>query len=537
MTKCEIYFLEMAVESLWFEITNKFLIKVAPLLAILKRRIHHRGLNKLSISLLYKTSMLTLINTNTMVPPIAPIGLDYIAGAVRTAGFDADVVDLCLSDNPDKTLKDYFAGHSPRLVGLSFRNTDDCFWPSAKWFVPDLVKRVKKIRTMTDSPIVIGGVGFSLFALRIVEYSGADFGVRGDGEQAMVSLYKELRHLKHYEKVEGLIWHAGGKEHCNKPAWPDVLFLSTDRDAIDNKTYFEKGGQCGLETKRGCNHNCLYCADPLAKGSALRLRNPVDVADEVQSLISQGVEVLHICDSEFNIPSRHAYDVCREFISRSLGDKIRWYTYMAVVPFDAELARLMEKAGCVGINFTGDSACPSMLKTYNKTHSKDDLASAIRLCRQNGIKVMIDLLLGGPGETAQTVSQTIDFIKQANPDCAGAPLGIRIYPGTPIAEMVMKEGVPEKNPNIRRKYSGQVDFFKPTFYIASGLGPYPAKLIKEMIAGDKRFFEPKEDIAPEDVSMTPTDHNYSDNIQLVEAIAKGERGAYWDILKKIRDRK
>lgn len=479
--------------------------------------------------------MLTLINTNTMVPPIAPIGLDYIAGAVKTAGFGVDVVDLCLSDNPDKTLKNYFAGHSPKLVGLSFRNTDDCFWPSAKWFVPDLVKRVNKIRTMTDSPIVIGGIGFSLFAQRIIEYTGADFGIRGDGEQAMVSLYKELRHLRHYEKVEGLIWHTDGKYHCNRPAWPEFLFLSTDRDAIDNRAYFEKGGQCGLETKRGCDRRCIYCADPVAKGSALRLRNPLDVADEVQSLINQGVEVLHICDSEFNIPSRHAYDVCREFNRRSLGDKIRWYTYMAVVPFDAELARVMKQAGCVGINFTGDSACSSMLKTYHKRHVKEDLASAIRLCRENGIRVMIDLLLGGPGETAETVSQTIDFIKQANPDCAGAPVGIRIYPGTPMADLAVKEGTPEKNPNIRRKYSGPVDFFKPTFYIANALGPQPVKLVKELIAGDKRFFEPKEEIAPEDDSIMPTDHNYSDNIQLVEAIGKGQRGAYWDILCRLRD--
>jgi hypothetical protein len=150
---------------------------------------------------------------------------------------------------------------------------------------------------------------------------------------------------------------------------------------------------------------------------------------------------------------------------------------------------------------------------------------------------MIDLLLGGPGETAETISQTIDFIKQANPDCAGVPLGVRIYPGTTMANLAAKEGTPEKNPNLHRKYSGPVDFFKPTFYISNELGPQPIKLIKEMIAGDKRFFEPKEDVAPEDESMTPTDHNYSDNIQLVEAIKKGARGAYWDILRKLRNRK
>ena len=90
--------------------------------------------------------MLTLINTNTMKPHIGPIGLDYIAGTVSNAGIDVDVIDLCLPDNPTKTLESYFATHSPQLVGLSFRNADDCFWPSAKWFVPDLASTVSVVK-------------------------------------------------------------------------------------------------------------------------------------------------------------------------------------------------------------------------------------------------------------------------------------------------------------------------------------------------------------------------------------------------------
>ena len=101
--------------------------------------------------------MLTLINTNRMVPPIGPIGLDYIVGAARKVGIKVDVVDLCLTDDPLKALQTYFASHSPQLVGLSFRNVDDCFWPSATWFVPDLTETIRTIKTITDAPIVVGG--------------------------------------------------------------------------------------------------------------------------------------------------------------------------------------------------------------------------------------------------------------------------------------------------------------------------------------------------------------------------------------------
>lgn len=479
--------------------------------------------------------MLALINTNVMVPPIGPVGLDYIAGAVRAAGSQADVVDLCLADDPSKTLQGYFATHSPQLVGVSFRNVDDSFWPSARWFVPALADTIRTIRSMTNAPIVVGGVGFSIFAERIVEYTGADFGIQGDGEQAIVSLLNQLQRLERLEHIDGLIWRRDGVIHSNRPAWPAPLSLPTGRDAIDNLAYFKKGGQCGVETKRGCNRRCLYCADPLAKGTAVRPRDPSEVADEVQSLIEEGIDVLHLCDSEFNISQSHAYAVCEEFSRRSFAKKVRWYTYMAVVPFDAELAGAMRKAGCVGIDFTGDSACPSILKTYRQLHLKEDLASAVRLCRANGITVMIDLLFGGPGETPETVAETIDFIKQIDPDCAGAPLGIRIYPGTGMARIVANEGPPETNPNIHRKYEGPVDFFKPTYYISEALGEQPAGLIKDLIAADERFFGPMPEIAPEALkSSQSTDHNYNDNTELVEAISKGARGAYWDILRKLR---
>ncbi len=480
--------------------------------------------------------MLTLINTNMMVPPIGPIGLDYMAVAARRAGIKVDVVDLCLADDPLKTLKGYFATHNPQLVGLSFRNADDSFWPSAQWFVPDLAETVRTIRDMTDAAIVIGGVGFSIFARRIVEHTAADFGIRGDGERAIVSLFNQVQHSRDFERVDGLIWRRDGAIYGNRASWPTPLSLPTDRDAIDNLAYLKRGGQCGLETKRGCNRRCLYCADRLAKGTRLRLREPREVADEVQSLLGRGIDVLNLCDCEFNIPRSHAYAVCEEFNRRRFGNRLCWYTYMAVLPFDAELAEAMSRAGCVGIDFTGDSACPSMLKTYRQPHLKEDLASAVRLCRANGITVMIDLLFGGPGETEKTVAETIEFIKKIDPDCAGAALGIRVYPGTKMARIVTAEGSTERNANIHRRYAGPVDFFKPTFYISEALGRRPAELIKDLIAGDKRFFEPMQETDPKaSKNDLSTNHNYNDNIQLARAIKTGARGAYWDILRKLRD--
>jgi radical SAM superfamily enzyme YgiQ (UPF0313 family) len=434
--------------------------------------------------------MVVLINTNRMSPPVAPIGLDYIASSLQKAGIDTQLLDLCMAENPDKAMRDYFSANIPELIGITFRNADDCFWPSADWFVPDLKSFIEKIRALTDAPIVLGGIGFSIFARTIFEYTGADFGIRGDGEISTAKLVRQLRNSRKIENVPGLIWRDKNQVIENSPSWPDSITMGTERSFVDNPAYFKRGGQCGIETFRGCNRNCIYCADPLAKGTKLRRRNPSEVADEIESLLKQDVNVLHICDSEFNLAYNHALEVCEEIIRRSLGEKVRWYTYMSPVPFDAELAKKMARAGCVGINFTGDSASEYMLRSYNQKHRRTDLASGVKLCRENDIAVMIDLLLGGPGESPETVRETIEFIKEINPDCAGAALGMRIYPRTAVEKYVterMHRGIDKA---IRRKYTGPLNLLRPTFYISESLGEKPAELVKDLIDGDKRFFEP-----------------------------------------------
>jgi radical SAM superfamily enzyme YgiQ (UPF0313 family) len=478
-------------------------------------------------------AVLTLINTNRMTPPIAPIGLDYVAGAVRRAGYDVELVDLNLAEEPDTELAAHFSRSDPELVGLTFRNVDDCFWPSAQSFIPVLQRDVAAVRKRTDAPLVLGGVGYSIFPGQLVEAAGADFGIWGDGEQAVVSLLRELHGQRCWDRVPGLVFRRNGVRRTNPPAWPRGLSIPGERDFVDNGTYLRRGGQIGVETKRGCPRQCSYCADPLAKGRAHRLRDPAEVADEVQSLVSRGMDVIHLCDAEFNLPPPHAAGVCDELIRRGLGERLQWYAYLAVVPFSDDLARRMKRAGCVGINFTGDSAHPLMLAAYQQPHRRDDLARAVRLCRDNGIAVMLDLLLGGPGETPETVAETIDTVKYLGPDCAGAALGVRLYPGTPIESMVAAEGPLENNLSVHRLYPGPVDLLQPTFYISAALGRRPAALVRELIDDDPRFFPPR-DPAAGDPAQTPDDHNYNENQALAEAIANGARGAYWDILRKQR---
>ncbi len=479
--------------------------------------------------------MLTLINTNRMQPPIAPLGLDYVAAAVRAAGHDVELVDLNLSPDTDALLADHFRRRQPDLVGLSFRNADDCFWPSGESFVPVLERDIRAVRRHTDAPLVLGGVGYSIFATSLLARATVDFGIRGDGEAATVALLAEARGARRWERVPGLLFRQDGVVRGNPPAWPTALEVPSDRDLVDNRTYFARGGQIGVETKRGCPRQCSYCADPLAKGRTHRLRAPAEVAREVAGLADRGLDVLHLCDAEFNLPLEHALAMCDALIARRLGERVRWYAYLAVVPFPDELAARMRRAGCVGINFTSDSLHPAMLSVYRQPHSADDVAAAVARCRGQGITVMLDLLLGGPEETPETVAETVRRIQALNPDCVGAALGLRIYPGTRIETLLQAEGPLEANRGLRRHYTGPIDLLQPTFYISPALGDRPAGLVRELIGDDPRFFPPEEELLGEGGVSAAGDHNYNANRVLIEAIAGGARGAYWDILRRLRE--
>lgn len=141
---------------------------------------------------------------------------------------------------------------------------------------------------------------------------------------------------------------------------------------------------------------------------------------------------------------------------------------------------------------------------------------------------MVDLLLGGPGETPATVRETIEALRVAAPNCVGVALGMRLYPGTRALDLALAEGPPETNPSLRRQGRGPVDLLAPVFYLASALGPTPAALVRELVGDDPRFFLPADE-----AGHAGEDHNYNDHAPLLAAIARGERGAYWDILRRL----
>jgi radical SAM superfamily enzyme YgiQ (UPF0313 family) len=459
------------------------------------------------------------INTNLIKPPIAPIGLEYVAEAVRESGHTVAVLDLCFEEDPETAVSRFFRGTRYDLVGITLRNTDDCALATRVSFIGRFLSILSAVRNSTDAFVVAGGVGFSVMPVPIMKKAGADAGVWGSGEQALTELLRRFEKREEWESVPNLVvgknngWRLTRKE--DRKACSDLAFR---RDLVDNRRYFREGGQAGFETKRGCSKRCIYCADPVSKGRTIRTRRPASVVEEILSLLKQGIDVFHTCDSEFNIPLEHARAVCRGMIRAGLGEKIRWYAYCSPAPFTPDLARLMRRAGCVGINFGADTADAGMLKRLGRDFGPQDISEAIRACAEEGITTMIDLLVGGPGESGESIVRSIEYIKGAGPDRIGINIGVRVYPGTPLHEMVVADP---------HGLVGNGEMLDPCFYLEPAIAGEVYDLVRRLTESDERFFFL-------DPSEADRNYNYNENTMLVEAIRNGARGAYWDILGKVR---
>ncbi len=459
-----------------------------------------------------------LINTNRIQPPIAPIGLDYVCEALAAADHEPLLLDLCWEDDWRCAIGEFFGRHDVGVVGLSLRNTDDCMYPSRASFVQPFCDMVAAVRQTTSAVTVLGGAGFSVMPETLLALSGADAGIWGDGEASLPLLADGIEGGQDWHQVPGLVCRGDDGTFLRTSADPFPLdrLPPMGRRFVDNRRYFDLGGQAGFETKRGCPMPCSYCADPVAKGRVLRLRPPGAVVDELENLVDQGIDHLHTCDSEFNIPRHHAIEVCEAIIARGLPGRLRWYAYCAPSPFSPELAILMARAGCVGVNFGTDHADPAMLKRLGRNYTIQDVRAVTRWCREQGMAVMLDLLIGSPGETEASLTTAIREMAATGADRIGVSYGARVYPGTPMAASI----------DLHKGTIGTDDPRDPRFYIDPAVAEHGPALITRLIGGDQRFFFENPD------DRSESSHNYNEHGPLQRALAAGYRGAYWDVLRR-----
>lgn len=473
-----------------------------------------------------------LVNPNRIQPPVAPLALDSLGQALATRGISCSVADLCMdlpSDLPPRSSYwDRFAQPQPSAVLVTLRNLDDAYYASRQTFLPGYRDLVRTLRTRFGAPVIAGGCAFSLAPDKILAYLDADLGVAGASEHDLLALLGSLEGSGRFDGLAGVVWKEGDTIRSEPPT-PPVMnedFFS-QRRFVRNRDYFDRGGMAGLETKRGCGTGCVYCADPVAKGRRVFLKPMEFLLSEIRSLLSMGVTVFHLCDSEFNLPASHAFAVCEAILSEGLSERIRWYTYATPETFDEALAFRMAQAGCAGINFGVDHCLDQNLAALGRRHRAADLERTARAARAAGIPFLFDLLLGGPGETLSSLLEAVEFCRDLDVERVGVSAGIRVYPNTPLARRILSEGPLEANPGLRGVLAGNEDLLMPVFFLSPELHPGWQEELSRRVGQDQRFFLPAR-------CSRESNYNYNANEVLVRALEKGHKGAFWDILRRIQ---
>lgn len=400
--------------------------------------------------------LLISLNRSTVPERVFPLGLSYLSASLRQAGHDVRWFD-CLED--PGSVEGVVSEYQPDFAGISLRNIDDVQIRRRETFFEPLAEVCEAIRRRGSCPVILGGSGFSLFPERLLELSGADYGIQGEGEESLVALVRALSRGEDPTRVAGLVYRHNGGIVANPPrrASEGVPLTSEDRPARLAGRYLEAGGMLNLQTQRGCSHVCAYCTYPLIEGRAARRRPPEAVAEEMTLLEAAGAQYVFLVDSIFNSSPQHVVETCEALVRRK--SRMRWGCFLRPQGLTPELMRLMVRAGLAHIEFGSDSFCDAVLAAYAKHLTFEDILESSQLARAEQIDYCHYLICGGPGETWETLEAGFANSRRLPDAVVMAVVGMRIYPGTPLARLAEREG----------QIGRETDLLHPVYYLAPGL--------------------------------------------------------------------
>lgn len=356
-------------------------------------------------------------NRERLPDPVLPLGILYMMSVAGEA-HEKTLIDLCFEDTPLDFLARRLEAFAPDLVAVSMRNIQNADYTDTGTTLGYYDDVVRTIREHSAAPIVMGGGGFSVIPQELMARFGLDYGITGEGERAFAELVARLgagscdtggiRNLL----GNGATPQVGG---LNRHDFLDIKHnVQPDRRWVDPR-YYEHSGITAIQTKRGCALQCDYCTYPLIEGRTIRQRVGTVVAGEWEAMLAAHPAIGHvfIVDSVFNLPPHHARDVCEALIDRGL--KTPWTCYLNPVRFDQDLADLMARSGCQGVEIGSDSGTDEGLARLKKGFTTGRIRETSRICQQAGIKDCHTFILGTRGETLDDVERSLDFIEALDP--------------------------------------------------------------------------------------------------------------------------
>jgi len=404
-------------------------------------------------------------NTEKINMPALPLGLACVAAATQKTGHHVAMVDLMTEKDTASVLKEALEGFRPDLIGLSVRNIDDQSMEHPRFLLGPVKEIVAGCRSLSGAMIVLGGAGYSLFPEGALSFLGADMGIQGEGEVIFPDLIERIEQGASLRGLPGLYLPGHGLP-CERMFAKRLDSLPLPNPDLWSTPSRKEELWMPVQTRRGCPLSCSYCSTGIIEGRTLRRRSPDRIVEWIARWRKAGVRHFYFVDNTFNLPASYAKEICRKLIDQDLD--IKWWSILYPLHVDKELVAHMARAGCEQVSMGFESGSERILKNMNKRFTPGAVRQISEIFSERGTRQMGFLLLGGPGETRESVEESLVFADSLKLDALKITAGVRIYPHTPLAKKAIEEGVIES-------YDG---LLFPRFYMAKGLGDWLPETLK-----------------------------------------------------------
>ena len=410
--------------------------------------------------------LLVSANTERINMPTPPLGAAMVASATRRRGHEVELVDLLGADDSAVAVRDAVADTAPDVIGISIRNIDNQNMAQPDFLLDKAAEVVGACREASPAPLVLGGAGYSIFPGAALAYLSADFGIAGEGELAFPALLEAIEKGAGPAAVPGVFTRTGVTNGDRMaPAPLDDLpspYADLDHclDLADHELWVP------VQTRRGCPFDCTYCSTPQIEGRTLRLRSTRLVLDDLARLADAGARRLHFVDNTFNLPPSYALELCRGIAA--LGRPLSWRCIVYPHQVSDELVEAMAEAGCAEVAIGSESCCDPILTSLNKRFSAAEVRRVTARFSAAGIDRMGFLMLGVPGETRESVTESLEVADSLDLSALKITIGVRIYPNTPLARQAVAEGV----------IAAADDLLEPCFYLAPAVAGWVEETVR-----------------------------------------------------------
>lgn len=337
-----------------------------------------------------------------------PLGVFYLASYLRRRGHRIEVIDGEAENLSTDDILERAERFQPELVGIS--STTVAFHRAV-----EVGREIKSRRP--EWPIVLGGPHVSSNPTHAMSFSTFDYAIVGEGERPLSRLVEALERDEDLASVDGLIWRRGEKPFVNPPA-PQIENL----DSIPFPAYdlsaglslyapppcnYKKLPVANVITSRGCPNQCTFC-DRSVFGRTLRQRSAENVAAEIEYLWHEhNVREIAFVDDTFTLRPQRIRELF-QILDRK-GISFPWTCMSRINTVDEELLRLMRDRGCWHISFGIESGNEDILRRIKKNISLERARQVVQCCAKLGMRTKGFFIVGHPGETLETIEQTIDL--------------------------------------------------------------------------------------------------------------------------------